>query len=93
MSTDNKANEAQKEDQFQKPGQSIEWDHEDATYGHSISNSTFKRKDVPDEDHIAQVQEAKIDVNENLRNTNLSTSEDLANRNNTDEKGVGGIDL
>lgn len=93
MNTDNKAHGAQKDNQDQKYDQNIEWDHEDATYGHSISNSTFKRKDVPDEDHIAQVQEAKIDVIENLKNTNLSTSEDLANRNNTDEKGVGGKDL
>ena len=93
MSTDNKANEAQKEDQFQKPGQSIEWDHEDATYGHSISDSPFKRKSIPDDDHIAKVKEAEIDVNENLKNTNLSTDEDLANRNSTKEKGLGGKDL
>ncbi|MFW0715850.1 hypothetical protein [Pedobacter sp. N23S346] len=92
MSTDNKANGAQKEDQFQKPDQNIEWDHEDATYGH-ISNSPFKRKDVPDDDHIAKVKETEIDVNENLKNTNLSTGEDPANRNSTKEKGLGGKDL
>jgi hypothetical protein len=44
MNTDNKAHGTQEDNQYQKPDQNIEWDNADATYGHTISDSPFKRK-------------------------------------------------
>jgi len=93
MNTDNKAHGTQEDNQYQKPDQNIELDNADATYGHTISDSPFKRKNVPDEDHMAKVNDAEEDVNKNLTNTNLSEGEDLANRNADEDKGLGGKDL
>jgi len=71
----------------------IEWDNGEATYGHAISDSPFKRKNIPDENHLSKLEESDRDVNEELKNINLSSSEDPSIRNSDQEKGLGGKDL
>ncbi|MGM9474932.1 hypothetical protein ACS5PU_00830 [Pedobacter sp. GSP4] len=70
----------------------IEWDNGEATYGHKRPD--FKRKDEPDEEHLAKAQkDAEHDVNNDLKHTNLSQGEDIGNRNKTNNKGLKGKDL
>ena len=80
-----------KKDKSQDPN--IEWDNGEATYGHSITESPFKRKNIPTPSHLAEVDQADGDVNENLKNLNFANDEDPANRNSNNEKGLGGKDL
>lgn len=81
-------------DKAKNEGQNIEWDNGDPTYGHAINPSGFKRKNEPDEEHLKDIEElSKLDVNEELKNSNLSKDSDVGNRNSEDEKGVGGKSL
>jgi len=93
MSTDKKAHNDQQHEQAHKLDQNIEWDNGEATYGHSITESPFKRKNIPTPSHLAKVDQADGDVNENLKNLNFANDEDPANRNSNNEKGLGGKDL
>jgi hypothetical protein len=68
----------------------IEWDNE--TYGHKKTD--FKRKDQPDEAHLAKTEnDPKHNINKDLKNANLSQNEDIGNRNKERDKGVSGKDL
>jgi len=92
MGTGNKE-QNQDDDQLNKFDQNIEWDNGDITYGHSITNSEYKKKNLPDERHLAQNEHGSGDkVNEKLKDLNLSSDEDPGNRNIDDEKGLGGKD-
>ncbi|GGH17028.1 MULTISPECIES: hypothetical protein [Pedobacter] len=69
----------------------IDWDNGEATYGHK--RTEFKRKDQPDEAHLANTEgHSEHDVNKTLKNTNLSKDEDIANRNKEADKGISGKD-
>ncbi|WP_231427261.1 hypothetical protein [Pedobacter sp. Leaf250] len=70
----------------------IEWDNGEATYGHSISESDFKRKNSPNKNHINKTENDANTIDD-LKNENLSQGEDIGNRNKTGEKGLGGKDL
>ncbi|RZK16917.1 MAG: hypothetical protein EOO86_13800 [Pedobacter sp.] len=72
--------------------QNIEWDNGEVTYGHSIANSEFRRKNTPNEEHIAKTEDNSKTIEE-LKNSNLSQGEDIGNRNDAEEKGLGGKDL
>lgn len=88
------ANKNEESQQGKKNEQNIEWDNGEVTYGHSIAHSEFRRKNAPSEEHIAKAEEGSDDhtISE-LKNENLSQGEDIGNRNNAEEKGVGGKDL
>lgn len=74
--------------------QNIEWDNENPTYGHAISQSSFKRKDAPDEEHLSDNADTDdSNVITDLKNSSLSNNIDLGNKNNDEEKGVGGKTL
>ncbi|MBO9672869.1 MAG: hypothetical protein J7577_05470 [Sphingobacteriaceae bacterium] len=67
----------------------IDWDNGEATYGHK--RTEFKRKDQPDEAHLASTEgHPEHDVNKTLKNTILSKDEDIANRNKDADKGISG---
>lgn len=68
--------------------QNIDWDNGEATYGHKRSD--FKRKDQPDEAHLAKTEGAGHNINHELKNANLSQNEDIANRNKESDKGISG---
>ncbi|RDC57481.1 hypothetical protein DU508_10045 [Pedobacter chinensis] len=82
-------------DQFEKQDdQNIEWDKGEVTYGHSVTHSEFKRKNLPSEEHIAKAEEGNDSkIIDDLKNANLSQGEDIGNRNSDEEKGIGGKDL
>jgi len=70
----------------------IEWDNGEATYGHKRAD--FKRKDQPDETHLAQSEnDPEHNINQALKNANLSQNEDIGNRNKEKNKGISGKDL
>ncbi len=71
--------------------QDIDWDNGDATYGHKRTD--FKRKDQPDEEHLAKNEDVGHNIKNDLKNTNLSLNEDIANRNKESDKGISGKDL
>ncbi|WP_293310206.1 hypothetical protein [Pedobacter sp. UBA5917] len=71
--------------------QDIDWDNGEATYGHKRND--FKRKDQPDEAHLAKTESADHNINEGLKNANLSQNEDIGNRNKEADKGIKGQDL
>lgn len=74
--------------------QNIEWDNGEVTYGHSIIQSEFKKKNQPDESHFKkQPAGENSDTINDLKNQNLSQQEDIGNRNDSNEKGIGGKDL
>ncbi|GGE53540.1 hypothetical protein EV200_102445 [Pedobacter psychrotolerans] len=94
MSKSNNAHDDQESIQGNKLDQhNIEWDNGEATYGHAITDSPFRRKNVPDENHLSKLEEHDHDVNEELKNINLSNNNDPSNRNSDQEKGLGGKDL
>ncbi len=69
----------------------IDWDNGEATYGHKRSD--FKRKDEPEETHLAKADAAGHNINKELKNVNFSQNEDIANRNKDAAKGIRGKDL
>ena len=70
----------------------IEWDNGEATYGHKRAD--FKRKDQPNEAHLAKTEnDTHHNLNEELKNANLSQNEDIGNRNKESDKGISGKDL
>lgn len=79
-----------KKDKSQDPN--IEWDNGEATYGHSISHNEFKKKNAPNDSHIVENEEKSNTIND-LKNANLTNNEDIGNRNELEEKGLGGKDL
>lgn len=91
MSTHNEQDDLAKNEQ-DKLNQNMDWDNGDETYGHSIVESEFKRKNTPDPDHLAKAEQTTSDVNDKLKNENLSSNDDISNRNNLEEKGIGGKD-
>ncbi|MGN7988167.1 hypothetical protein ACTJKC_12550 [Pedobacter sp. 22226] len=68
----------------------IDWDNGEATYGHKRTD--FRRKDEPNETHLAKTDGAAHDVNKELKNSNLSQNEDIGNRNKDADKGISGKD-
>ena len=90
----NENNGREENSPVKKEEQNIEWDNGEATYGHSVANSEFKRKNTPAEEHTNKEDE-KSDpkINEDLKNSNLSKGEDIGNRNSNEEKGIGGKSL
>jgi hypothetical protein len=92
MSTSQNAHNDQKNKQ-DLDHNNIEWDNDDATYGHAVSDSPFRRKNTPDENHLSKLEENDQDVNGNLKNVNLSESDNPDHRNSNQEKGLGGKDL
>ncbi|WP_316799872.1 hypothetical protein [Pedobacter frigidisoli] len=66
----------------------IEWDNGEATYGHKLPE--VKRKDEPETDPSEKAEE---NVNQHLKNKNLSQDEDIANRSRDENRGVGGNHL
>jgi len=75
-----------------KEDQHIEWDNGEVTYGHSVIQSDFKRKNAPSESH-EQTTGSDSSIIGSLKNKNLSQDEDIANRNGAEEKGIGGKDI
>ena len=69
----------------------IDWDNGEATYGHKRND--FKRKDEPDETHLAKADADSQNINKALKNANFSQNEDIANRNKDADKGIRGKDL
>jgi len=88
----NKELDNNRTDQNENTDRNIEWDNGEATYGHTISDSEFKRKNTPSKDHISNT-ENETNTIDNLKNENLSQGEDIGSRNSIDEKGLGGKDL
>ncbi|TCD10133.1 hypothetical protein EZ449_09910 [Pedobacter frigidisoli] len=68
----------------------IEWDNDDATYGHKLPE--IKRKDLPTDEHLEKIKN-QLQVNDDLVNSNLSQGEDIGNRNKEKDKGIRGKDL
>lgn len=66
----------------------IEWDNGEATYGHKLPE--VKRKDEPEVDPL---EKAEGDVNQHLKNKNLSQDEDIANRSRNENRGIERGDL
>lgn len=94
MSTSKNApNDHEKKQEQNLDQNNIEWDNGEATYGHAISDSPFKRKNTPGENHLSKAEKSNDDVNQDLKNINLSKNDDPDNRNSGQEKGLGGKDL
>lgn len=91
MSTHNEQDDLAKNER-EKLNQNTGWDDGDDTYGHSIIESEFKRKNTPDPDHLKKTEQESNDVNDKLKNKNLSNNDEISNRNNLEEKGIGGKD-
>ncbi|WP_162800005.1 hypothetical protein [Pedobacter jeongneungensis] len=68
----------------------IDWDNGEATYGHKRTD--FKRKDEPNETHLLKAESSVHNINEELKNANLSRNEDIGNRNKDADKGIRGKD-
>ena len=74
--------------------ENIEWDNGEVTYGHMITNSSFKRKDLPDPQHQQHLEEtSNKKIRKSLKNSKFIKDEDIANRNKGAEKGIGGQNL
>ncbi|MFC4212921.1 hypothetical protein ACFOWA_17120 [Pedobacter lithocola] len=71
----------------------IEWDND--TYGH-LNPELLKKKNEPEEAHLEFIENdeasADLETSKKLKNINLA-SNDIASRNDDQEKGVGGKPL
>lgn len=77
-----------------KEDDGIEWDGDDATYGHAVNNAAFKRKDSPDEAHQSKTEELdNAEIRKNLKNSKFVNDTDITKQNKKEEKGIGGRDL
>lgn len=87
-------NNKSEENKAMKEDEGIEWDGDDATYGHAVNSSAFKRKDLPDEQHQAKAKETdNAEIRKHLKNTKFIKEADIASRNKNEQKGIGGKDL
>jgi hypothetical protein len=87
-------NNKSEQNKSMKEDDGIEWDGDDATYGHAVNSAAFKRKDSPDEAHQAKTEELNnAEIRKSLKNSKFVNDADIASQNKKTEKGVGGRDL